>query len=1389
MIRFLKLPYKRIHVDFAIEDVTTVYAFCFYENLMDYKALTLSCFDEPDDEGCSRGGTRRTSLVGMHGTMQMLGYLTETVVSVIRKAKILRKQLDAVIIQSDEDKPPEPTATSYSDNGQEEEGEDDDDPFVCDFPDDTLMPTTRRSSRIAMNSNIASKKKEAVADEEEDVAKMWTTMFPSQDHEVEGEGESDEMIDDDDDDDDDMSMTFNKCKIYVCRIKSNGLIMIFLVNNHEDLTNRAIENEFRSIYKNEIDSGETGLKQFGRKKLAKKPPGTLDDIKNGYSAWMREFDIPTNKTVVFPTDIFTPHNMARVLMSEHGQYNRAFIEDLFYDKDSDVSSSDFVRKLQSNGINYLHLNGADTNYEVYSIGIEDFTMKTLHLGLLPWLNPSVGDFFSGFFGKSNDSRYSSSFLRGMNIHDSLYKHTSDPIDYLRKYVIMVKNRSGANMLTIDQKKECLQLQSFLLENVKMKIFFSPANQAMIQYIRSMRARYSGSFAIVGGIICDEKTKRAHGIHDNRPFVNRPAQPIVVDVEGEGDREGEGEGEDIDSDDYDSDDYNNEASDDVIVVDEDGQNEGDPVFSREKVRIPMSSLSKILETVTPMIRAFKTVGEPYLGFVSVTPLILPNCQDRLNGFHMHITLKGKGQGGKGELLSRIEEFLPPGMMQASDGSSDHAMDTDTPQDGGIIVQSDVNKFLHMDESKLRGAEMKKMGEMKEMLTRSERTYKSQNYKRGEEFGDRPYRELIHTVTPFANCFIWATNVCHNIRQPFGTRSYHKTVFLCRDMSIIGNMERRKNLGKENSDISSLVNTYRAITALQMITTMAISVGIIEQVDIGFMVSVLKLVLEEMADHGMEDCGYPRHYERAHIAITQLSIAKAIIKRYVDTLNPTEFKYEDLIKVERDLYATKETLMIATSYLGEQWINPVRAGSISAILKKYFDMEPKNFNVMDNMSEVKEIVNRKMELKRLAIEKETLAVDFVRDIPRPEKKKKLTSTRRRKRIFIKDGKETKKKKRIKNIKRLMELKKKKRFNLLKNEAKYISKWKNFEISLRRLDRIMLWVCILKCQNGSSVIRSSGGDGYVRFVRNDMLRSVDVNRIEVTTTDVRKAVPNRVFESMIEQPTEGEVRETIKTLGKYNHYVPIHFGTIDNSDYERITRVYIKHVMILFPDLRDRSGSPAAPRDEDDMRKERLVKLRSLYENNYASKSNTYLLSIKSNLVEDPRILRKKIKITTIRAHICILGHVDPMIICNSIRDLVTSRYTKPQRILTPVPVMEQGSNIGDFGDMHYVDIVPDPGKKEIVFQNPAYVEENVSNHRVWLNHRYTTREKSVFKKIEQRASGGGGGDGGDGDRDGDVVMTEIPSRPAESQIIILKEDLDDYIKKCRHRSLRSRTSSSS
>jgi len=1424
------LNYKHELRDFFRHGLRSVYCFAFHEKLMDQHALTLSCFKVYSEESSKRSGESSQRIgTGMKGAMQLFAILCETIYRLKNRTSRERNRVgglereEEVLAAAAEAEArdrlagaPRPLfGADPRDDGLAEDNPDED-PDFFDFgavPDgDFGDGPARRSGRVAVREQQREDDHESDDDdddeEEEDALEeeeeaLWNLLPISRNDRAreqddaddvmsdEEEGEVDEPMDVDDELDSD------KCLVHICRIPENGLILVILTVESEHLTRDLIHKEFESLFESESamahGRGDSGGgrgrgrgRRRGRKRKEFRPaPCKLQDIQESYRAWSEEYEF-NRREVLYPDEVFTVSNVASVLVK--AGYGIDFVKELFCFEDDYAQQprNQFVRDLAENRVNYVKMPGSCT----YTLDLRDFTQAALKRGLLPWLHPTLSNFFSRQFGSSDDAFFSPNFVAMLGIPKNMLAKCADPLDQLAHYVAKIKKEDGSQMLSTERMRETLLILEYVLENVKMAQFYSPSNQALIRFIRQTREDLGGTFTVIGGLMQTAQRRADLGIIDDVPYVPRPDPPVRGDDEDD-------EEEDV-FDDY-------------------------PDLERPTVPAKIGTLSRFLATVSPMMHEYMTVPKQYMGFVAITPFVLPNAQDRLNGHHFHVTTKGVGQAGKNELYKRITMLIAEGIADSADDFSKHALTTDTPQDGGVIVQNDPRIFLHKDERKLSNRELEDLNLWKELLSSATITYRSQNYVKSDEVGGLPYRQLIKTITPFANCFFWSTNYSSNTGQAMWSRSFHKTVFLAKKGAILGRMEKQKNLGAEERSCREMKATYRQLTTIQMIVMMAISVGILEEVSIGFAVSIMRLVLDEMAAEGLEYCHFPRHFERVEMVMTQLSITRALIKKYLEIDDPVEFLYEDLIDLEPELHATKEVLLISSSFLSEQWIDPVRTSAIITLIRNYYEMDVSEFQLsLEDCVEVDRIVNDSIVRMRNSVgEREPpTGVDMAalfddrESASEPAPKSRRTNSGffqrspgsgdesdgvgdlvvapmqvRRPMKRRRSGPPRRSRGRSRRIRRRRapipadgsvrrpaadqgrdERMRRKLLSLKKDENTQRLKRKGYERGIRRLDRI-LWEVFLREDSADS--GDPGADmRVIEFPRSRDGKQVDLNYICINTPDRRPRIKKRVYYGMQQRPNSDDVYRLLEDIQDPKHYVPVHFDYITRDNYNAIRKVYVEDIHkadLMSDDEQDDADGDSHVNLMFNRRSamtRRLRYLRSVMSGKHKSVDSISLLSIKT---EDVFVnTRTKVKRTTIAFHISLLGRTDPLLIANAVKSQLETRFTVPMRVLCPTPLTEMSQKMGEFGDMRFIDFVPDLNKREGVYANAAFVDEKVSKTYLRAKEDYERRKAAILA----RALGGAN----------EPVMVSPSARRRSmvnpvDEVLVIKEDIDEYIQRKR------------
>jgi len=1394
MRKFKVLNYKKEERTVCRRGLSALYCFAFHGTLMDLHALTLSCFDVSSDDS-SRMDEEFSQRIctGIYGCLQLFSILCETAQKLhIRKAREAAAAF-GLVAEGRQDRDPVAQRPMYGDDPRDDGIDVDDvdeDPSFLGPPDADADIAPRNGLRVhPPPDDDGAMDVDRDEDEEGQFVKMLGFKDPDGDVAM-PDAEDDEEEAGEEELDGGLAQEIDSpdCFVHICRIPANNLILLILSIDNEMLTRDAIHTEFERLYEGESEKEGAGGRGRGRGRPRKEdePPCCLRDVAEAHRAWADEYAFPV-MGATYPDDVFTVLNTARALMSPKSKYTYDFVRALFCDFDDERAQAVFKTDVGANQIRYFRVPDAD----VYTLPLSQFTQENMARGLLPWLDPILVNFFSRHYGSSEDAFFSPRFLRSLQMPRNMLSKCADPLHQLARYVEFVKKMDDTKMLTVERMRECLLIMETVLENRKMGQFFSPANQAIAQYIRSERqkSRSRDEFWIHGGLMLTERRRVELGIVPDVPSVPAPMPP-----EAEGDEDGDAE----------------------------------MYYQQEEVPVSYGPLTRFLKEVAPMMNTFLTVPKQYLSFVAILPLLLPNAQDRLNGHHLNITTKGLGQAGKNVLYNRVAMLIAEGIAEAADGWSDKALTTDTPQDGGVIVQNDPKPFLHKDERKLSSRELEELNTWKERLSSAQIVYRALDYRSGEETGGRPHRGLVKTVTPFANCFFWSTNYSSNKGQAMWSRSYHKTVFLNEKFSIVGRQVTAKNLNPEDRTPEVLVETYRQLTTVQMIVMMAISVGILEDVSIGFAVSVMKLVLEEMAAEGLEDCHYPRHFERIFMVTTQLSITRALICKYLDTDDAVAFRYEDLIDLEKELYATKEVLLVSSSWLSEQYIDPVWTSATVELIGQYFHMRAPDYQLTsEDCAEVDRRVNDSVEEMINHVQAMFLTGDDAEDEAAEDEAADLRSSRSAKRRRLADGTstpasplssgeeeaegngrvlETLGRKRRSPVvgsgrrgrrerspipspeemrARAEERRRRRILDVKRNENNHRLKQKNFERSLRRLDSVLIEVVDREQKKER---RDTGSAGrLVEFPRYEDGSLVDINYLQVQTTDPEGTVKSSVYWGMRERPNEGDVSHLLELMRKRKHYVPVQFDRLDRTDYNAIRKMYVDYLNVAnaampyeddedLDDDGDGSWGGGGPARQTHRltREERVDFLRGILEDKYHPAQKVKLLVMKEYSLRLEHS-RRNVKRTTMAFHTSLLGRTDPFVIANAIKSQLETKYTIPMRVLCPIPLADLADELGDYGDMKFVDFVPDYNKSEGVYENAAYVEERVAKSYARAKEDYERRKYAVLShyrdedpKVSPSQS-----------VDAYVGNEQRPNHvgPVE-EVLLIREDIDAYIRRKRH-----------
>ena len=1056
-------------------------------------------------------------------------------------------------------------------------------------------------------------------------------------------------------------------RVYILRKTIEEVPYIFLVLCCPDVTSKVLHTRFVNTYTHIMTQGRRrrgrgrGRGRGGRggggpprmspvelKKIVNNM--RLVDHEKALDGWMRYHDIPARvcEGCKYPTEIFSPKTILSVLLTKGAQLG--VCTEMFMDPRDNPQK--MMMDAREGSLTYLNLTGDS----LYSLPAEDFTVDAIERGLLPWLPVCVTTFFADHFGKDAGAGLSPEFVDAISqrlLPRKKVTYTMDPLTVLGAFVYEHRERNMARTrnasLTMAQKVQMLEVLGYVVESPKTHRYFSSYIQSISDYIRARRAKRSldRAFEVLGAVVLPE---------------------------------GEEEGEDV----------------------------------PEEERVPMtelsgaSGLSKFLWLSANDEVTLRTIPPQYASLVVVTSLIVPNCQDRRNGMHFHMIMEGEPEVGKSYMLGEIMKNLAPGVSRKLGGLSRKAFTTMDPQNGGVAVIDEPPTIFTETLAKMSSSQKDQAGEMRTILTEGEFFYDCFTFVE-DKYGKRR-RQTDRTGTSLLMNFLLSANEVKNKDEAMGSRFVHVHVWDTEEFNLIKSAIRGECLARQVREAPKLRQRFRDLTTLMMIMNMAVSAGILEPPTVGIMTGVLHDVLKLMRAKGLMGCRKVRNFRRILMVMDQLIYARVLIEKYLAVSVTKTFDYKDLADMEKDLYATVETLIIAANFLSQQYICPVRMATVDTTLRYYFECNMGDF-VLDaeDLEAATRIVNRGVPVPR--------ASDVeLRDLQPPRKRARTESyvsvrvsppavgtpgpgvgagagaapapPRRRK----------KKKKRKKKRRREMdeaeaffarpeeavasaESRKRSRPLPPRVVSSEVDRQHSFliECTLRQLDRIYL---VMTKQKSTFGDRPSMG-----FMMSPDGKKVSLNYLMIATPTPWTIVRRDVYDAMVQKPMRSEVETQFENLRKKSHVPAVVLPTIQTNVHEKIWSHYKRGIV---------SGEVLMPREE------RVAHLRTLLMDR-VKVSETLRRKPKVKLMH--AFLEKADapggrNVTKIIMHTSLLNSVDPRIITKTILERTQMSRSRTSYIYTPVPAVDI-TECGKRKDMEFVKFSPDPSQEKLTFYNPSYL----------------------------------------------------------------------------------------
>ncbi|MHA1682031.1 MAG: hypothetical protein ACTSUE_13920 [Promethearchaeota archaeon] len=749
--------------------------------------------------------------------------------------------------------------------------------------------------------------------------------------------------------------------------------------------------------------------------------------------------------------------------------------------------------------------------------------------------------------------------------------------------------------------------------------------------------------------------------------------------------------------------------------------------------PFGPLSCLLLMAQPLLQQFGGVPKPYTGFAAITPLMASNAQVRSQGHHFHIMVQGPPEGGKNFILDHIKNLILPKVVVNMNSLSRRALNTDNPQNGGVIIQNEPPPFLTENERKLSISQREQLNEWKEMMSAGELMHQVLDLVKQD--GQKTKREKRSVLTPLSLLFWWSANHVRNKGQAISTRTFPKCIFKNHGFQTIGSIVKTRSIPKDVRKIVALESVYHDLNMVLELTTIAINVGIIEGSTIGIMADILKRVLQDMRNEGISKTTSPRNFDRCLMVANILSLAGPIIDMYFMSDAPTYFCYKDLVILEPKLFMTTEALVISSGYLSEQWINPVRSSALLKLIKIYTNLTVDKMQLsQDDITNAKktglEIVaaSQRIMTIRARKRKKTSEHSYVEkrrgeeDEEEEEEEERNNFDNSFRRIGGRGrrrGGGTKRKRR-QNSSLIQGLN-----NSIEGGDDSITREESmcFELAIRRLDKIIKEV-IHKHHDFSHYDQSTREDDYDDREEREERIVYNLNYIHRESVHYPKKIVTKVYHQMDEEPMEDEVITIFRELKKGKHLIPVHFGEITIERYNQIKRLYESQERMRSTSY----GDEEECEDEDDeeekkedsnLVEQRLNLLRSIYRNNHEKRKKVELLHT---------IREKESKKTTILIHTSLFHQVDPYVMIKAIRSKIEHVRTNERYILAPVPVLGGSKK----NDLEVIRVKRNDNVRNLSFPNPSYIPMDIINSRknARMHHKKRVRRIKTKEKRKQK-----------------------------------------------------------
>lgn len=918
MKSFTTFNAKKLNSVYRLTNFTNVYAFCFKRNLLSKYSLTYSDFNYTDRINDGNDGRSKDVNNKVRSSVTGLLYALHVLIKVIIK-KMNDKEADA-------------------DN------------------DGSVISLRQNTENMDNRDSASNEIRDAIADSDSNDDDDSNDDESNDDDEDQFNIDDNIIMEDDDstdvrDNDDNNVMVINKKGIseylYVFeteqRIDKDAYIVFILPLFEESLKHDAIRYTFENLYerlnkKETKDKSEKILCGIG-----------LCDTQKMFSSWCAAMGIKTEKKVLYPCDVFDiltfvtslrskgMHDLVRTMLltpepgigvvDADGNNTRSFIVGDNYEFSIDEKKIIYNLKNQNYDDLILHI-----PKNSYRIPIKNFTHDSITDSLIPGLPEFVTSFFLNVIPDSIFHGFSHSLTEKTEkaFPTTSTLKTSDPLGYLKQYVNEEKRKCNG-VLSKKKKLELLELFGYIIENPKLKPFYSNFIQSIISFINKKRRIYQWRYPVDGYV---PKFKNDSEINHMRSSIHELFN---------------------DENDY-------------------STSELDGLLNENIEDYEIGPLTRLLYHNAKLMMEFKALPGQYSSFALIVALTLANCHDRKNANQLQWMLIGKAQGGKDWIIDIIKNLVPQYCSTSLNGFSRRAFATNEPFNGGVVIMNEAKSIFTADENTLSASSKEELDEWKEIFTEGVFRYKYLNHKATE-------RKSEFILVEMQNCFLMSTNRIGNRDQPMGTRIFPKTVFCEDNFSIVDSIMKSKSLPEQLKTIPLMMNTFHELYILNSLLAMVIDVGIIAESTIGITADITKKVLQRMRNDGVEGVTAPRSFTRNFQVGAQLIYSSVNINEYMsDNTEPRYFHYSDFERLEKKLTTTTEIFYITFGHLYEQYLNPVKFCILLTVFKVIFsDLIMNNLCInSDDMDSVRNICQEQLN----------------NDDIKPKKKKRKKMKKRRK-----------------------------------------------------------------------------------------------------------------------------------------------------------------------------------------------------------------------------------------------------------------------------------------------------------------------------------------------------------------------------------------------------------